>query len=375
MPELVVLTEQLLAPVPGGTGRYTRELASALAGTAPQGWSVTGVAARHRDPEPARVSGLGAARALSLPRRALTLAWEYGLPLWPGGDTVHAPTPLAPATPRRGKVLVVTVHDTVPFTHPETLTPRGAAWHRAVIRRAAQRADALVVPTDSVAAELAEHAPGPAQVHVVGHGVPDVLRTAPPEDVVERVVRELKLPSAYVLAVGTVEPRKGLDVLIAAMAGPEAPDLPLVTVGPMGWGGVDLRALAAQHGLPPGRLRALGQLTDAELSVVLHRATVLAAPSRAEGFGLPVLEAMAAGVPVVHSDAPALVEVAGGAGESAVRGDSADLARVLVSVIGSPERAAAMVDRGRARAATFTWAHAAESVWRLHLGLHAAKAG
>ncbi|OLR90438.1 glycosyltransferase family 4 protein [Actinokineospora bangkokensis] len=375
MPELALLTEQLLAPVPGGTGRYTRELAAALAATAPPGWRVTGVVANHRDTSAARVDGVGGPRALRLPRRALTLAWEYGLPLWPGGDVVHAPTPLAPAAARRGAALVVTVHDTVPFTHPETLTPRGAAWHRAVIRRAAQRADALVVPTDTVAAELAEHAPGPARVHVVGHGVPAVLRTPPPEAVVAAVVAEHRLPPAYVLAVGTVEPRKGLDVLVEAMAGPSAPDLPLVVVGPTGWGGVDLRALAAQHGLPPGRLRVLGPLTDEQLAVVLHRATVLAAPSRAEGFGLPVLEAMAVGVPVVHSDAPALVEVAGGAGVAALREDVADLARALSSVVDSPERAAELVERGRARAAAFTWEHAAESVWRLHSRLLSEKAG
>ncbi|PWW64567.1 glycosyltransferase family 4 protein [Actinokineospora spheciospongiae] len=373
MPELVVLTEQLLAPVPGGTGRYTRELAAALAATAPEGWVVSGVAARHRNARGAEVDGLAGSRMLPLPRRGLTLAWEYGVPLWPGGDVVHAPTPLAPATARRGGVLVVTVHDTVPFTHAETLTPRGAAWHRAVIKRAARKADAIVVPTDTVAAELAEHAPGPARVHVVGHGVPDVLRTPPSAEAVASVVAAHRLPETYVLAVGTVEPRKGLDVLIAAMADPGAPDLPLVVVGPTGWGGVDLRALAAQHGLPPGRLRVLGPLTDTELAVVLHRATVLAAPSRAEGFGLPVLEAMAVGVPVVHSDAPALVEVAGGAGVAALREDPADLARALTSVVDSPERAAAMVDRGRTRAATFTWAHAAESVWRLHLRLLAEK--
>ncbi len=355
-----MLTEQLLAPVPGGTGRYTRELAAALAASAPPGWTVAGVAARHRDLGPAAVPGVRGPRALPLPRRALTLAWERGAPIWPGGDVVHAPTPWAPAVAARGRALVVTVHDTVPFTHPDTLTPRGAAWHRAVVRRAALRADALVVPTAAVAAELREFAPGPAPVHVIGHGV----TAAPPP------AAGFALPPAYVLAVGTVEPRKGLDVLVEAMASPEAPDLPLVVAGPPGWGGVDLRALAARHGLSPDRLVVLGRVSEAELAAAYAGATVFAQPGRAEGFGLPLLEAMAAGVPVVHSDAPALVEVAGGAGVVVPRGDAGGLARALADVLRSPDRATSLADLGRTRATAFTWAGAAASMWALHLSLH-----
>jgi glycosyltransferase involved in cell wall biosynthesis len=110
-------------------------------------------------------------------------------------------------------------------------------------------------------------------------------------------------------------------------------------------------------------------LTDAELAVVLHRATLLALPSRAEGFGLPLLEAMAAGVPVVHSDAPALVEVAGGVGFPSRRGDPKSLVEALRTVIDDPAATRAAVARGRARAAEFTWRGAAESVWAVHLGL------
>ncbi|MBP2474599.1 glycosyltransferase involved in cell wall biosynthesis [Crossiella equi] len=367
MPELVVLTEQLLAPVPGGTGRYTRELAAALAATAPAGWEVTGVVARHADPAAAAIPGVLGPRVLRLPRRALTLAWERGLPLWPGGDSVHAPTPLAPARARRG--LVVTVHDTVPWTHPETLTPRGAAWHRAVVTRAARTAGALVVPTAAVREELVRLAPGPAPVHVVGEGVADVLTEAVPADSEVAIAHRLALPDRYVLALGTVEPRKGIDTLVEAMAQPAAPPVPLVLVGPPGWGGVSPGQLAREHGLAPERLVLLGRVPDRELSVVLRRATALAAPSLAEGFGLPVLEAMAAGTPVVHSDAPALVEVAGGAGVTVPRGQAAALAQALRQVVADPEHAAALVAAGRRRAAEFSWRTAAEAVWRVHLGL------
>ncbi len=345
-----MLAEQLLAPIPGGTGRYTRELLAALAATAPPGWTVRSVTALHRDLRPAMVDGVRGPRPLPLPRRGLIAAWERGVPLWPGGDTVHAATPLAPPRPRKGRRLVVTVHDTVPFTHPETLTPRGAVWHQEAIRRAMWHADVVVVPTDAVAEELRTYAPGPARVHRAGHGVPEMLLREPDPEETARVVKALRLPESYVLAVGTIEPRKGLDVLVEAMAMPQAPDLPLVIVGPTGWGHVEL-----------GETRLLGRITDEELAVVLRRAAVLAMPSRAEGFGLPLLEAMAVGVPVVHSDAPALVEVAGGTGITVTRGDVGGLAEALRDAAGQPAPEAAMK-----RAREFSWTAAAESLWVVH---------
>ncbi|TNC20822.1 glycosyltransferase family 4 protein [Amycolatopsis alkalitolerans] len=334
MPELVVIAEQLLAPVPGGTGRYTAELLRALAATAPPGWEVTGVVARHD-------VGVEGVRMLPLSPRALVGAWQLGLRYWPGGDAVHATTPLAPP---RGRVSV-TVHDTVPWTHPETLTPRGVAWHRAMIRRAARRARGLVVPTRAVAEDLRRWVPVRVPVHVAGHGVAPALATG---------VDVPDLPGRYVLAVGTLEPRKGVDVLLDAMA---ELDVPLVLVGQPGWGGVSVR----RDGVD---VRVLGRLPDAELATVLRQAGVLAAPSLAEGFGLPVLEALAAGVPVVHSDAPALVEVAGGAGVCVPRGDAKALAAALREVLSSPRPE--LVAAGRARAAEFSWERAAEAVWAIH---------
>ncbi|GHF77969.1 glycosyl transferase [Amycolatopsis bartoniae] len=337
VPELVVIAEQLLAPVPGGTGRYTAELLRALAETAPPGWEVTGVVARRPK---VQVEGL---RMLPLPPRALVAAWQLGVPYWPGGDAVHAPTPLAPP---RGSVSV-TVHDTVPWTYPETLTRRGVSWHRQMIRRAAGRARGLVVPTRAVADDLRRWVPVTVPVHVAGHGVAEVLSS--PEEVPD-------LPGRFVLAVGTIEPRKGIDVLLDAMT---EVDVPLVLVGQPGWGGVDPR----RDGVD---VRVLGRLSDARLAGVLRRASVLAVPSLAEGFGLPLLEAMAAGVPVVHSDAPALVEVAGGAGMCVPRGDAKALAAALREVLSSP--VSALVTAGRARAAEFSWRRAAEAVWTIHAG-------
>ncbi|MGH3982951.1 MAG: glycosyltransferase family 4 protein [Pseudonocardiaceae bacterium] len=367
MPKLVVLLEQLLAPVPGGTGRYSCELTAALAATAPAGWTVGSAVARHADPTPAMIPGVEGPHVLPLPHRALVAAWDVGVALWPGGDAVHAPTPLAPPAPRRGCDLVVTVHDTVPWTYPDGLTRRGIGWHRRMIGRAARRADAVVVPTAAVAHELPQYVRCDAPVHVVGAGVSPAVAGVP-EDAAEIVTR-LGLPPRYVLAVGTVEPRKGIDTLLAALAAPHAPDLPVVLAGQPGWGRVDPVALARQSGLDPSRVHVLGRISDPELAAVLRGAAVLVAPSRAEGFGLPVLEAMAAGVPVVHSDAPALVEVAGGAGVTVKRNDPAALASAMHAVLSDSTVAQDMVVAGRRRAQRFTWERTARRVWSVHVEL------
>jgi glycosyltransferase involved in cell wall biosynthesis len=277
---------------------------------------------------------------------------------------VHAPTPLAP--PRRGVPLVVTVHDAVPWTHPETLTPRGVAWHRAVIERAAATADAIVVPTVAVSDELTRHVRLRHAPVVVGEGVSAEL--VPGADAAARAAR-LGLPAGdYLVTLATIEPRKGLDVLLSALAAPGCPDVPLLVVGQAGWGSVDVAARAAELGVGD-RVRLMGRLPDDDLAVVLSRAAVLVSPSRAEGFGLPVLEAMAAGVPVVSSDAPALEEVGGGATRTVPVGDVAALAEALADVLGSAATRAELSAAGRRRAADFTWVGAADRLWELYATL------
>ncbi|OJX62615.1 MAG: hypothetical protein BGO95_07785 [Micrococcales bacterium 73-13] len=377
MSELRVVLAQLLAEVPGGIGRYAAELAAALVETAPEGREVVGVvpAATAEALDRVRAAVPGLERIAALPRsgRALALAWQLGSvsrAALPPGSATHGTSLLTPLARRRGgSVVVTTIHDAVPWTHPETLTRFGAQWHRTMGRRAQRFADAVVVPSRAVADELAERLDLGDRVHVIG-GAPSA-RLAVRADAEARA-RRLGLPSGYVLAVGTLEPRKGLDALIAAMAHPEAPDLPLVVAGPRGWGDVDLDSLAAAAGLPAGRLLATGRIDDEDLAVVYDRATAFAMPSRAEGFGLPVVEAMRLGVPVVHSDAPALVEVAGAAGVAVplapADGYPARLAAALAEAV-EPARAAELRAAGLARAADFSWRRSAQAVWALHAGL------
>jgi glycosyltransferase involved in cell wall biosynthesis len=378
---VAVLLEQLLAPVPGGTGRYSRELARALAATAPPGAVVSGWTAWHRDLAPAAVTGVAGPYRLPLPRRLLAAGWAWGMgpaptpspphrptgSPGPGPDTgqvVHAPTPLIP--PARGAPLVVTLHDAVPWTAPETLTRYGAAWHRAMGRRAIRDADLVVVPTEAAGRDIVRCLGQPRRLAVVGEAVsPDL---AEPADAARRRSALGLTAGGYLATVATLEPRKGLDVAIAALAEPAAPQLPLAVVGPAGWGRDAPAALAAGHRLPADRVRLLGRLADPDLAAVLAGAAAVLVPSRAEGFGLPALEAMALGAPVVASDVPALAEVTGGAAVLVPPGDPAALAAAAAGAAdhGDPEARAVRIAAGRARAAAFSWPEVARRMWQLY---------
>ena len=355
--------EQCLAPIPGGTARYSRELASSLSATAPDGAVVEGWTALHASTAAAVVEGVAGPHRLPLARRPLIAAWERGVGPVPRGDVVHAPTLLAP--PRRGRPLVVTVHDAVPWTHPETLTQRGVAWHRRMGARVAASADLVIVPTAAVAEELAAFLDLGDRVRVVFEGA-DALRV--PADAAARR-GALGVPGEYLFSFATLEPRKGLDVVLSALAERAAPDLPLLVAGQPGWGGVDLAATAASVGLAPERVRALGWLADDDLAAVLDTAVAVVAPSRAEGFGLPVVEAMALGVPVVCSDAPALVEVTGGAALVVPVDDVLALSEALGAVASDASLRARLSAAGRARAEAMTWRAAAEATWGVYAEL------
>lgn len=362
---LALIQEQILAPVPGGTGRYTVELAHALVDTAPAGTELSGWTAWHRDLRPAVVPGISGPTRLPLPRRLLAEAWARGTGPRPRhADVVHAPTLQVP--PSDPAALVVTVHDAVPWTHPETMTPRGVRWHRVMAARAAQAA-ALVVPTVAVRDELSRHLDIRGQIHVVGEGVSAALGV--PIDV-DRRAEALGLDgSPFIVSLATLEPRKGLDLLLRALAVTADATAPLLVVGQPGWGGVDPIGMARDLGLPEGRVRVLGRLSDADLATVLSRATLLVAPSRAEGFGLPVLEAMAAGVPVVSSDAPALAEVGGGATVLAPVGDVGALAGAVARVLEDGDLRERLSLAGLARAGAFTWEETARRMWQIYAAL------
>jgi glycosyltransferase involved in cell wall biosynthesis len=256
--------------------------------------------------------------------------------------------------PRRKAPVVVTIHDAVPWTHPETLTPRGVDWHHRMGQRAADDADLVTVDTEAVARELSRHLDIGDRIRVLGAG----WSLVEPLDAGGRR-RHLGLPTGYLAFVGTVEPRKGLDVLLDALT---ELDLPLVVIGPPGWGGVDLESEARRRRLTGG-VYVLGRLADDDLAAVVSGAVALVVPSRAEGFGLPLLEAMALGTPVVASDDPALIEVGEGASLHSPIGDSQALARAVAEVAGSTALREQMRARGFEVAARRTWQSEAKKMW------------
>lgn len=379
MTTLSVIVDPIVAPLSGGVGRYTEELTRELIRVAPAGCDVAGLVAASTPDEDARLRmllpGIGDIHRSRMPRNARELAWRMGFGGVKGKGMVHSTSLLAPLS-RHDRLnneadqIVVTVHDVISWTHPETLSRQHVAWHKAMTKRAHRFADAVVVPSHAVASQLGELFDFGDRIRVIGGAVSSKLQV--PVDADARAKR-LGLPERYLLSVGTLEPRKGLTALIRSLAEPDAADLPLLIVGPEGWGGVDIAAIAAEAGLGEGRVRALGFLADADLAVALDRASVFVYPSIAAGQGLPVVEAFHFGTPVVHSDEPAVLEVAADAGIAVEREDTdgypARLASAIVSVVHDPALAERLHYTGLDRAGAFSWRDSAQKVWQLHADL------
>jgi glycosyltransferase involved in cell wall biosynthesis len=358
---VAVLAAQLTARVPGGTGRYTHGLIEGLAATTSSDRDVEVLLPLGRTPDLPVLRGEVPTRRLPAPGPVLARLWERGWPPRLGGvDVVHAPTLLVPpVAPTTG--LVVTIHDVVPWTHPHTLTPHGVAFHRRMAARAARTAAVVLTPTHTVAASVREVL-GP---DVDVRALPPVLPELPAATSVEALRDRFGVRGPYVLFVGTAEPRKGLDVLVPAMAHGGLHDLTLVVVGPSGWGDVEVAGLAAEAGTSD-RVVVTGRVDDADLAGLYDGARALAMPSRAEGFGLPVVEAMSRGVPVVTSDDPALVEVGGGATLVTPVGDVDALAVALVRAAGDGADHDRLGRAGREQAATYSTGTTVTALWSLY---------
>ena len=368
MTALRVILEDMLAPGSRSIRRYSLELSRALIATAPAGIAVEGFVAAS--PEAAyaqlleQLPGLRGLHKSALARRELTAAWQSGLGRMRG--MVHAPSLLAPLRAHDrlndGDQLIVTVHDLLAFTHPDALGRGTVAWHKAMLKRAVRHADAIVVPTHAVAGQLTELEPSVSgRLRVISGGGSSAL-VAPPD--AARRARALELPERYVLAIGGIQPHRGIDQLLQAMRGVPAP---LLLVGPS-----EAELAAAEKGLPPSGVRTLGALGDEDLAVVLARASAFAYPNIEEGSGMPVLEAFALGAPVVHSDAPALLELSAEAGLAVPRegGDYPErLAEALRSVLDDEALAERMRVSGLDRVQVFDWRSAGEQVWALHADL------
>jgi glycosyltransferase involved in cell wall biosynthesis len=229
-----------------------------------------------------------------------------------------------------------------------------------VFPRSLDRADAVIAVSNTTAQDIEDMFGIPSsRIDVVPHGVSSRYRPMGGEDLAAARAR-LRLPERFILFVGTIEPRKNLSTLLAAWAMlRDRPDL--VIVGAWGWRYAEIKEQIGRLG---DKVHHIEGLDPAELPAVYNLARVLAHPAWYEGFGLPPLEAMACGTPVIVSDRSSLPEVVGKAG-IIVPADSAEAWRqALETVVGDTALAAELRRRGILRAAEFSWGRSAELTWR-----------
>jgi glycosyltransferase involved in cell wall biosynthesis len=350
-----------------GVGEYVHELVRALArpgGPAPRG-SLTLFTASWKDRVPAGLADELRVRVVHrrIPVRALTWTWNrLGVPPveWLAGeaDVVHAASPVA--IPSRRARTVLTIHDLHFLRHPERMAAEMRRDFPELVRSHAARADAIIVSSQYTAADVTRSLQvSPTRIHLCPPGAP-----AWALDVARR--RGTSSPR-HILFLGTLEPRKNVGVLLEAYAQltgrlPGAP--PLVVAGGLTPASEEWQARARALRLD-GKVHWPGYVSDQTRQALYTEAHMLVLPSLDEGFGLPVLEAMACGVPVVISTGGSLPEVAGDAAAPVAPDDVTGLCDMMAALL-DPDVAAAAARRGLARAAAFRWDDCARRVWKAY---------
>lgn len=346
--------EQLWHRVPGGTATATWAMARALAA---RDLDLVGVSAWNKTKPDVRFRLPFSIEWLPLPRAALYPAWHRFR--WPKVEFATGPIEVIHATtfaiPPKTAPLVVTVHDLAFLRDPDHYTDRGLRLFRRGLELTIAEADLVACPSQATADDCAANGIDPARIRVVPWGVEPVAVT---EEEVADTLGSFGMMKPYVLWTGTIEPRKNLRRLIEAFLSIDT-DGELALAGPEGWK-EDVSDLIARGN---GRVRLLGYVHPHELAALYRGATVFCYPSVVEGFGLPVLEAMAQGAPVVTSRGTATEEAAGGAAVLVDPHDVASIADGIAELLEDPSRAELLGAAGRARANEMTWDACAE---RMH---------
>lgn len=334
---------QLRQKVPGGIGRYTEALCREIPtfGVDLLTFAAGGVAQKDGIPLPGLTD-------LGLPHDGARYELWHRLrrPRLPfAADVVHAPSLAVP--PRSEAALVVTVHDVAFLNHPELFTRRGVSFHKAGLEIARREADGIITASSFVARQLINLGFDEKLISVIPHGV----TLSPTSDTGEGESRleALGISAPFILQVGTVEPRKGVETLIAALqrARRETPKLSLVLAGPLGWGEV--------RGLDSPGVRSLGLVDDSLLEALYSNASITTVASRSEGFGLPALEALAHGSPLIASDATSLPEVVGDAGILVPPDHPAAWSKAILDILRDDALSDDLRERGPKRAGLFSW--------------------
>ena len=289
------------------------------------------------------LGGLLAANYLKAPFQAVAAR---------GADLFHVTHHLF--DPPRGPLLTSMVHDPTPLLMPTCHTQSNIRYFERFVERTLPRLAAVITPSEAVKQDLIAHCGADLEkVRAIHHGVDPVFFDATEAEKRE-ARRTYDLPERFILAVGSVEPRKNLIRLIEAYGGLGAAArerTALVLAGPSGWHDDDIRRRIEQA----GNVRSIGYVRRDLLPAVYHLANIFAFPSLYEGFGMPLLEAMAAGTPIVSSNRSAMPEVVGEAGLLVNPEDVDAIRGGLERVINDEELAAKFARSGRERALSFTW--------------------
>lgn len=348
----------------GGVGRYVDGLIAALGRTDAD----LAIVCQRADAERyARMAPHAevVAGPVAISHRPARLAWEQtGLPLVAGqlqARVVHSPHYTMPL--RAGRPVVVTIHDATFFTHPDVHTPVKGTFFRSATRTALRRATRCIVPSKATRDELVRILDAdPTRIDVAYHGVDTSVFHPPLEEERSRLSARLGLhDQPYIAFLSTLEPRKNVPALIRGWiqaVGTRQNPPALVLAGGVGWDDEVDRALTEVP--PPLRVIRPGYLRFPDLPGFLGGALVVAYPSRGEGFGLPVLEAMACGAPVLTTHQLALPEV-GGDAVAYTEPDAESIASGLTSLLDDPDRRQRLSAAGVARAREFTWEASAEA--------------
>lgn len=372
-PRVAITLTQCWHRVPGGSATSILRLTDALVascevdlvGVGPRGDLRSPRSLRADQPAPASWDPPIPMRTLPLPLPVLYDAWtRTGRPSIEAAtgpvDLVHLTIPMR--IPMGSAPVVATVHDLFPLTDPDRMTGRGARLTAAGLGWIRANARAVMVPSRTVADECLEHGFAADRVRVVPWGAQVRI---PGDARVSETCRRLGVVGPYVLFVGTHEPRKNVVSLLRAMTRLGRADLTLVLAGPEGWGD----SLADDLAAVPGPVVRTGFLDEPDLAPLQRGAAVFCFPSLAEGFGLPVLEAMAAGAAVVTSTGTATEEVAG---DGAVLVDPRDveaLAAALARVLDEPDLNAELRERAVRRAGELSWERAAALTLETYRGV------
>lgn len=306
-----------------------------------------------------------------LPERWMTIAWHrLDLPLpveWLTGpvDLFHSPNFILPPV-RRAKTLL-TVHDLSFIRHPQGAVAKLRRWLKRVVPRSIARADHILADSHSTKDDLMDiFRVDAARITVVGAGVE--ARFQPINDAAQReaVRQRYRLPTPFILGLGTLEPRKNFTGLIDAFnQSPVRESHHLVIAGGKGWLYDDVFA-AAESSPVTERIHLIGFVADDDLPTLYSLADLFAYPSHYEGFGIPVIEAMACGTPVVCADNSSLPEVAGSAALQVTATDTPALAEALACLVRDQSLREETIAQGFEQARRFTWSAAAARLLQVY---------